>query len=174
MAVATPEDPQVRLRLASAADADAINRIYNFYVLTSTATFEIEPVTLEERLDWLARHGERYPVLVAESGDTVVGWSSLSPFHPRPGYRHTAEDSVYIDDAWRGRGLGRLLLSHILDHARLLGYHAVIARIGDSDNAASRSLHASQGFELVGIEREVGYKFDRWLDVVIMQWRPAA
>ena len=170
----TPEAPQVTLRLAVNEYAEAINRIYNFYVLTSTATFEIEPVTLEERLAWLARHDAHYPVLVAESGGAVVGWCSLSPFHPRPGYRHTAEDSVYIDDAWRGRGLGRLLLGAIIEHARLLGYHAVMARIGDADNAASRALHASQGFALVGIEREVGAKFNRWLDVVVMQWRPEA
>ena len=161
----------VLLRPATEADLAAINAIYNFYVRTSTATFDLEKVSLEERRQWFQRHRERYPVLVAEAAGEVVGWCSASPFHLRPGYRQTVEDSVYLQDAWRGRGVGRLLLAALLREVVRLGYHSVMALIGDSANEASVRLHANLGFRQVGIEREVGYKFDRWLDVVLMQWQ---
>ena len=166
----TPEGPSIILRPATEADLGAINAIYNFYVRTSTATFDLEEGSLEERRQWFDQHGERYPLLVAEAAGEVVGWCSASPFRLRPGYRHTVEDSVYIQDAWRGRGVGRLLLAALLREVERLGYHSVMALIGDSANEASVRLHASLGLRHVGIEREVGYKFDRWLDVVLMQW----
>ncbi|MBI2886529.1 MAG: N-acetyltransferase [Chloroflexi bacterium] len=165
-------DTGLHVRPATEGDLTAINDIYNFYVRTATATFDLEEVTLAERRDWYAHHGERYPVLVAEAAGEFVGWCSLSPFRARPGYRYTVEDSVYIRDDWRGRGVGRLLLQGLLAKAERLGYHSVMALIGDSDNQASIALHASLGFQQVGIEREVGYKFGRWLDVVVMQWFP--
>jgi len=165
----TPEGPSIILRPATEADLGAINAIYNFYVRTSTATFDLEEGSLEERRQWFDQHGERYPLLVAEAAGEVVGWCSASPFRLRPGYRHTVEDSVYIQDAWRGRGVGRLLLAALLREVERLGYHSVMALIGDSANEASVRLHASLGLRHVGIEREVGYKFDRWLDVVHMQ-----
>ena len=166
----TPDEPPVLLRPATQADLAAINEIYNFYVRTSTATFDLEEVRPEERRQWFDQHGERYPVLVAEAAGAVVGWCSASPFRLRPGYRHTVEDSVYLQDTWRGRGVGRLLLAALLREVERLGYHSVMALIGDSANEASVRLHASLGFRQVGIEQEVGYKFGRWLDVVLMQW----
>lgn len=168
--MSTSTTPTATIRDATPDDLAVINDIYNFYVLTSTATFDIEPLPLEERRRWYEEHGEHYPVVVAEAGGEVIGWCSLSSFRTRPAYRWTAEDSVYIADAWRGRGIGRLLLAEVMGRAKTLGYHAVIARIGDSANIASCELHRNMGFELVGIEREVGYKFARWLDVVVMQW----
>ena len=165
------ETLSVLLRPATEADLAAINQIYNFYVRTSTATFDLEEVSPEERRQWFGRHGERYPVLVAEAAREVVGWCSASPFHLRPGYRHTVEDSVYLQDAWRGRGVGRLLLAELLRQVERRGYHSVMALIGDSANEASVRLHAGLGFQHVGVEREVGYKFGRWLDVVLMQWQ---
>lgn len=166
-----PQPSPVILRPAIEEDLAAINAIYNFYVRTSTSTFDLEEVSLKERHSWFREHGERYPVLVAEAAGEVVGWCSASPFHLRPGYRHTLEDSVYLQDAWRGRGIGKLLLGELLRQVERLGYHSVMALIGDSANEASVRLHASLGFRQVGIEREVGYKFGRWLDVVLMQWQ---
>lgn len=163
------EGLSICIRPATEADLVAINDIYNFYVLNSTATFDTEPVPLEERRRWFAQHGERYSVLVAEVAEDVVGWCSLSRFHLRPAYEYTAEDSVYLREDWRGRGVGKLLLGDILRRAEALGYHAVMALIGDSANEASVRLHAGLGFRQVGIEREVGYKFGRWLDVVLME-----
>ena len=159
-----------RIRPATLDDLSAINGIYNFYVCGSTATFDLDPWTIEERWEWFRRHGERHPVLVSEADGLVTGWCSLSPLRAKAGYKFTAEDSIYIQDDWRGRGIGRALLGRLLEEARRLDYHTVIALIGDSANQASIALHQSLGFRLIGVEREVGYKFDRWLDVVQMQW----
>ncbi len=161
------------IRPAVEADLPAINDIYNHHVLKGTGTFDLAPLPLEERHRWFAAHGEQYPVLAAEIGGQVAGWASLSAYRSRPAYRFTAEDSIYVRDDLRGQGIGRLLLTRLLAEASRLGYHGVMAVIGDSANAASVGLHQSLGFRVVGIEREVGYKFGRWLDVVLMQWLAA-
>ncbi len=171
----TSQTTPVWIRPATSDDLQAINDIYNFYVLTSTATFDLEPVSVAARQEWFAGHDEHYPVTVAEADGAVVGWCSLSPFHTRPAYRTTVEDSIYVRDGWRRRGIGRLLLADMLTRAQRLGYHAVIARIGDTATVGSTGLHGALGFQHVGIEREVGHKFGQWRDVVIMQWlAPAA
>jgi phosphinothricin acetyltransferase len=105
---------------------------------------------------------------VATVGDTVAGWGSLSRFRPRPGYRHTAEDSIYVHQDFRGRGIGAALLERLVDGAYRGRFHTVMALI-DGDNAVSVRLHERFGFRQVGTFREVGFKFDRWLDVVHMQ-----
>ena len=162
------------LRDATAADLPAIRAIYNYYVLHSTCTYQLESETLAEREAWFAAHApDKHPVIVAELDDAdgnrqVVGWGSLSRFHPRAGYDGTVEASVYIHHDFHRRGLGRLMLSELVDRARALGYHALIGG-ASADQTASIALQESLGFERVGQLKEVGRKFDRWLDVVYLQ-----
>lgn len=159
----------VSIRRARREDCPAILAIYTESVLFSTASYDSEPRTLEHQEAWLEEHSRLdYAVFVAEEAGTVVGWSSLSPFRDRYGYRFTAENSIYITSSHRGRGIGGLLLAPLLDAARARGLHAIIAGI-DASNEASIRLHARFGFEKVGHLREVGHKFGRWLDVVYME-----
>ena len=159
----------VRIRLAEVADAAAIRTIYNLEVTTATSTFDLVTRSLEDQVAWLeARSGAFSAIVAVDADDTVVGFASLSPYKERAAYRTTVEDSVYVDRERNGQGIGQLLLSHVVDVARASGFHAVMARI-EASGAASRALHARCGFELVGIEREVGRKFGRWLDVAVMQ-----
>ena len=156
-------------RLARSSDAEAIRTIYNEEVTGSTVTFDMVPRTLDEQLAWLASHDGAHPAIVATgAGGRVVGFGSLSAYRPRPAYRTTVEDSVYVDHGLRGQGVGRLLLAELVSLAQLHGFHAVMARIVGG-HQASIGLHRSCGFELVGIEREVGRKFGKWLDVALMQ-----
>ena len=108
-------------------------------------------------------------MIVAVDGEDVLGWGSLSPFRTKAAYRYTTENSVYVREDQRGNGIGRLLLARLVAVASENGFRTVIARIA-GDNPVSVRLHERQGFETVGIEREVGHKFGRWLDVVVMQW----
>ncbi|MGE5599195.1 MAG: GNAT family N-acetyltransferase, partial [Bacteroidota bacterium] len=156
------------VRPASGRDLDAMNDIYNESVLNSTATFDLEPRDADAARAWFLAHGPAYPLLVAEQGETVVGWASLSPFAPRPAYRLTVEDSVYVHRDHRGRGVGRALLRELLTAASALGYHAVIAKIADH-NESSLALHRRFGFVAAGTLKEVGWKFGKWLDVDILQ-----
>ena len=126
------------------------------------------PRSLAEQRAWLAARSGAFSAVVAVDGDDLVGFASLSPYKERAAYRTTVEDSVYVDRGRNGEGIGRLLLAHIVDVARTSGFHAVMARI-EAGGTASRALHAACGFELVGIERQVGRKFNRWLDVAVMQ-----
>ncbi len=158
----------MKVRLADLDDAEAIRAIYNPEVLESTVTFDLVPRTLEDQQRWLDEHSGAHPALVAVDGESVVGFGSLSEYKPRPAYRTSVEDSVYVHRSYQGRGVGRLLLESLLELANDHGFHAVFARIV-GDHEASIALHAKCGFELVGREREVGRKFGQWLDVVIMQ-----
>jgi L-amino acid N-acyltransferase YncA len=159
----------VSIRRVEPRDAAAVQTMYNREVLESTVTFDMVPRTLEEQRDWIAEHSGAHPALVAVDGDgTVVGFGSLSPYRPRPAYAPTVEDSVYVHHEHRGRGYGRLILEELVEKGSDHGFHTVIARIvGHHD--ASIGLHARCGFEHAGTEREVGRKFNRWLDVVLMQ-----
>ena len=150
-------------------DADALRAIYNIEVLESTVTFDLRPRSLAEQVAWIEEHSGGHPAIVAvDATDEVVGFASLTPYRPRPAYSTTVEDSVYVRRDLRGRGVGRLLLGELVQLARDHGFHSVIARIvGDHD--ASIALHRACGFEQVGREIEVGRKFNRWLDVVVMQ-----
>jgi L-amino acid N-acyltransferase len=160
--------PAVRVRVATEADAEPIRRIYNHEVQHSTATFDLVPRSPEEQRSWLASRSGAFSVLVAEWEGEVVGFASVSPYKERAAYRTTVEDSVYVRGDRRGLGIGRALLLSVLDAAEASGFHAVMARI-EAGGAASRALHAACGFRLVGVEREVGRKFNRWLDVALMQ-----
>jgi phosphinothricin acetyltransferase len=156
------------IRLAEAADLAAIADIYSDAVLNSTATFDVEPWTEDEQAGWLREHGHPYAVLVADRDREVVGWASLGRYRSKPAYRFTAEDSVYVRPDMHGEGIGALLLARLLEVAAENGFHAVIARIA-GENPTSERLHRRFGFRRVGVEREVGRKFERWLDVVVMQ-----
>lgn len=156
------------VRGATPADLPAIAEIYNQEVLASIVTFDTEPWSRERASEWLEDHGQPYAVLVAERDRRIDGWASLSPFGRKPAYRWTAEDSVYVRDGVRGEGVGGALLAGLLEAGAENGIHTVIARIA-APNPASVALHERLGFQRLGIEREVGYKFDRWLDVMVMQ-----
>lgn len=160
----------MNIRPATPNDLQAILDIYNEAVLNSTATAEYNPHTLEMRRAWYEEHQRLgLPILVAETETgQVVGWSSLSQFHSRYGYRFTVEDSVYIADDFRGQGLGRQLVTPLVDRAREMKLHTIISSI-DSANEASIRLHKSLGFEQAAYIKQVIYKFDHWLDCVYLQ-----
>jgi phosphinothricin acetyltransferase len=158
----------VELRPATLSDAEAIRAIYNVEVLEDTATFDLVPRTLEEQQYWLTARSGAHAVIVAVDEGEVVGFASLSPWRDRPAYNTTVEDSVYIHRAHQGKGIGKLLLTELLSVATRHGFHAVLGRIVGG-HEASIALHRSLDFEQVGVEREVGRKFGRWLDVVLME-----
>jgi L-amino acid N-acyltransferase YncA len=160
--------PDVRIRLAEVSDAEGIRAIYNVEVTSATSTFDLVPRTLAEQEAWLEARSGAFSAVVAVDGDEVVGFASLSPYKERAAYRTTVEDSVYVARDRNGQGIGRALMTHVIDVARSSGFHAVMARI-EASGTASRALHAACGFELVGVERQVGRKFNRWLDVAVMQ-----
>jgi L-amino acid N-acyltransferase len=160
----------VAVRLARPHDAEAIRGIYNLEVTDGVATFDLVPRTLLDQQNWLAEHAGAHPAVVAVDADSdeVVGFGSLSPFRPRPAYVTSVEDSLYVHPDHQRRGIGGLLLGELLTLATTHGFHAVLARIAGG-NDPSVTLHRSHGFDHVGVEREVGRKFGRWLDVVVMQ-----
>lgn len=162
-------NPQtITTRPATETDLGAINDIYNHYVHHSTCTYQEEPESLESRREWFSHHGEKHPVIVAVMDELVVGWGSLSAYRARSAYRRTVENSIYIHHQHHRRGLGSLVLQELIRRARQLDHHAIIAGI-DADHAASVALHARAGFKKVGHLKQVGFKFDRWLDVIYME-----
>jgi phosphinothricin acetyltransferase len=158
----------VEIRLATVGDADAIRAIYNHEVLTSTVTFDLRPRSLAEQQEWLEARSGAHAVVVAVTDGDVVGFASLSPYRDRPAYSTSVEESVYVRGDQRGTGVGRALLEELMKLATQHGFHAVLARIVGG-HEASIALHEAVGFHVVGTEREVGRKFNRWLDVVVMQ-----
>jgi L-amino acid N-acyltransferase len=156
-------------RLARDDDSEAIRAIYNREVLGSTVTFDLVARTPEDQVAWMDEHSGAHPAVVAVSDKgQVCGFGSLSPWRPRPAYRTSVEDSVYVDPAFQGLGVGKGLLTELLRLADSHGFHAVLARIVGG-HEASIGLHKACGFEVVGVEKEVGRKFGRWLDVVLME-----
>jgi phosphinothricin acetyltransferase len=160
------------LRRARDADNAQIAAIWNREAAGGLSTTETRPRSPAAQRAWLARHGDDYPVAVAADGDEVLGFGALAPYRRSPAFRHTVEDSVYVRADQRGRGLGGLLLEHLVALARERGHHSVLARV-TAVNAASLRLHEGHGFARVGLEREVAWKLGRWLDVVVLQ-RPLA
>jgi L-amino acid N-acyltransferase YncA len=171
----------MRIRLAELADAEAIRAIYNVEVLESTNTFDMVPRGVADQEAWILEHSGVHPALVATedpdpgapghigaNGEIILGFGSLSAFRERSGYSATAENSVYVDRAQRGKGVGKALLAELLVLASAHGFHSVIARIA-GHNETSIGLHEAAGFVLVGVEREVGRKHRQWLDVVELQ-----
>lgn len=160
------------IRPATLNDLPPIRDIYNQAVLYSTATAEYNPHTLAMRREWYDTHlKDGLPIWVADNEQgQVIGWSSLSKFHSRYGYRFTAEDSVYIAEGWRGQGLGKQLVRPLITRAHELGLHSLIASI-DAQGEASIRLHKSLGFQQVAFLPEVIFKFDRWVSTVLLQLR---
>jgi len=158
----------VVIRPATQDDAEAIARIYNHYVRTSVATFETVERDAEHRRQWLAEHGDTHPVLVAVHGAEVIGWASVSKWSGRPGWRYTVEASVYLAEGATGAGLGPRLLDAIIEAGVAKGFHAFIAQIV-GDNQASLKMVERAGFHVAGTLTRVGNKFDRWLDVVLVE-----
>ncbi len=156
------------VRRATLGDARTISDIYNHYIVNSSATFDTETKSVGERIAWLVEHGDAHPVLVAESAGEVVGWGSLSPFRERPAYRHTVELGVYVAPEHTGSGIGRALTEALIEAARRAGHHVVVSQIV-SENLPSIKLAERAGFRPVGTMHEVGRKFERWLDVLIME-----
>ncbi len=161
---------EVRVRVVEARDIAAITRIYADAVKSGTATFEVDPpdeVEIARRLHALTANN--YPYLVAERPGAIAGYAYAGPYHLRPAYRWTVEDSIYLEPQCQGQGIGGLLLRQLLADAEQRGFRQMIALVGDSTNAASIAVHASAGFREIGTLRSVGFKHGRWLDVVMMQ-----
>jgi len=158
----------VTIEPATLKDLPAITEIYNEAVLTTTATFDTEPKSVAERRLWFEEHGSGHPILVAQLDNVVVGWASLSRWSPKLAYAGTIEVSLYVGSSYRGKGVGKQLMAASLTEGQNNGFHTVLARITEG-NEVSVGLHEAFGFTLVGVMREVGYKFDRWLDVYLMQ-----
>ena len=151
------------------ADLQGLLAIYNDVIATSTATFTTTAVTLDERREWWrTRIAEGYPVLIARDAHGVAGFGTFGEFRAWPGYRYTVEHTLHVRADARGRGIGTQLLLALMQRARLIGKHVMIAGV-DADNVGSIRLHERLGFMQAGRLREVGYKFDRWLDLVFLQ-----
>jgi phosphinothricin acetyltransferase len=157
------------IREATSDDAEAIRLIYNHEVENETSTMDLVPRTLETQREWIAaRSGAFCAVVAVDSSGTVLGFGALSEYKDRSGYRSTVENSVYVRRDVARRGIGKQILLHLLETATVSGFHSVIARI-EAQSLASRVLHSSCGFELVGIEKQVARKFGKWLDIAVMQ-----
>jgi L-amino acid N-acyltransferase len=164
-----PADAETAVREVRRGDLPALLDIYNHFVKTSHATFELVPQTLLQRKKWLREHRRgRYPIIVAETGGRVVGYATISKFRERPAYSRTGESSVYVHPDFQGKGVGTLLMEETIVRARKLGYHAIIAGIA-LPNEPSVKLHEGLGFKFVGNFREVGFKFGQWRDVAFFQ-----
>lgn len=157
------------IRPSTDADLPAITAIYAHHVLTGTGTFEVDPPSLDDmrgrRADVLSKG---LPWLVALDDGNVIGYAYCNWFKPRPAYRFSAEDSIYLSPEAAGKGFGRTLLAELMAQAQRAGVRKLIAVIGDSANAGSIAVHAFAGFQPVGVLKSCGWKFDKWLDVVLM------
>lgn len=156
------------IRPAMLDDIPAITRIYNQAILTTTATFDTEPKTPEDRRRWFEAHDSRHPVIVAECEDMIAGWAALTAYSDRRAYDGTAEIAVYVEESYRGMGFGRALAEAIIQAGKEAGLHTLISRIAQG-NGASIKLTESLGFTHVGTMKEVGRKFGLLLDVHILQ-----
>ena len=156
------------IRLATERDLPAINAIYNHYVAHSTCTYQLEAETDEGRLAWFRKRGPEHPVTVAELDGEIAGWASLNRYHERAAYARTVDNSIYIRHDLQRRGLGRALLSNLIDRARALGHHTILAGVS-AEQEASLALHLAFGFGKVAHLRELGFKHGQWLDVIYLQ-----
>ncbi len=157
------------IRSSIDADLPAITAVYAHHVLTGTGTFEVDPPNVDDmrsRRDDVLSKG--LPWLVVVEDETVLGYAYCNWFKPRPAYRFSAEDSIYLSPEAAGKGLGRMLLAELMARAQRAGVRKLIAVIGDSANAGSIAVHKSAGFQDVGVLKSCGWKFDKWLDVVLM------
>lgn len=159
---------ELRIRRATLDDAAAIRAIYNFEVENETSTFDLVSRTLEVQQAWIMERSGAFAVVVATLDEQVVGFGALSEYRDRAAYSTSVEDSIYVSRDHGRKGIGRAILEYLLSEAETSGFHTVMARVGAA-GIGSRALHEACGFTLVGIEREIGRKFGRWLDVALMQ-----
>ncbi|MVW71999.1 GNAT family N-acetyltransferase [Bordetella sp. 15P40C-2] len=165
-----PDAHALIIRDSTPEDLPAIHAIYDYHVRHGTASFELEPPSVDEmRARREAVVARQLPYLVAESDGDILGYAYATPYRPRPAYRYTVEDSVYVKHGIAGRGIGKRLLAELIERCTAGGWRQMLAVVGDSRNAASISLHARLGFHAVGTLRSVGFKFDEWRDTVLMQ-----
>ena len=159
----------VQSRLAVLDDLPQLLDIYNDVILHTTAVYDYEPHTLEMRRQWFeTKQQQGFPVFVAEDDGVVVGFSSIGPFRAWAAYKYTVENSIYVKADCKGKGIGKILLQPLIEASKTLGMHTIVAGI-DASNTASINLHKQFGFTEVAYFKQVGYKFDRWLDLVFLQ-----
>jgi len=159
----------IRIRKAIESDLPQLLTIYNEIILNTTAVYDYEPHSMEMRRQWFhAKKEQGFPVFVAEDGERILGFSSIGPFRAWAAYKYSVENSVYVAANARGQGVGKLLLAPLIDAARKLRLHTIIAGI-DATNETSLRLHKSFGFEEVAYFKQVGWKFERWLDLKFLQ-----
>jgi L-amino acid N-acyltransferase YncA len=165
--------PSLRFDAATEEDLPEILEIYNHAILNTTSQWDYRPHTLERRTEWFrATQRDGYPVIVvredADPSRRILGWGSLGTFHAKEGYRFTVEDSIYVGDGCQGRGVGKALLKELIRKAREMGMKTMIAEI-EAEHVISIKMHIKEGFVEAGRLPNAGYKFDRWLDLVILQ-----
>ncbi len=158
----------MHIRLATENDLDAIDAIYNHYVQASTCTYQYVPSPRAERLAWFRAHDAEHPITVVEDTGEIVGYGSLSRFRDREGYRFTVEDTVYVRADRHRRGVGRAVIADLIERAQALGHRTIIAGVS-AEQEASLALHRAFGFVECARFRQVGFKFDTWLDCVFLQ-----
>ncbi len=158
----------ISIRPATKADAPAITALLNHFIAQTTTTFIIAPHTVEERELWFEQRDAAHPAIAVDLEQRLVAWGALSLHNPREGYRHSADVSVYVHPDFQRRGIGRAIVIELIRLARAAGHHTLIADCC-TESVGSIALHESLGFERAGRHREVGRKFDRWLDVVSLQ-----
>lgn len=163
-----PSDTTVIVRDAVPDDASTLAVIYNQGIADRLATLETEERSVQERREWLSARGPRHPVIVAEADGRVIGFGSLNVFNPRKAYDHVADFSLYVERAWRGKGVGRTLLETLIDRARRLGYHKMVLSAFPF-NPAGIALYRKFGFRLVGVYEEQGLLDGRWVDTIVME-----
>jgi L-amino acid N-acyltransferase len=162
---------KIEIRPADISDLDAVLAIYNDAINHTTAVYDYQPRTSDAHRQWFEnKRAQHLPVFVAQDSTVVIGFGSFGPFRPWPAYQFTVENSLYVDSAYRRRGAGAALLAALVSAAQTAGYHAMVAGI-DATNEASLALHRKAGFETVAHFREVGWKFERWLDLIFMERR---
>jgi len=153
---------------ATEADLSAMAAIYNQAVLSTTGTFDITPRSVAHMKSWFEAHGDTYPVIVARRNKAVAGWASLSAWSERLAYRKSAEVSFYVHERFRGKGIGKALLAALIEASREKGFYVLLSRV-TSENEPSLHLHRAAGFCSIGIMHEVGFKFDRYIDVHMLE-----
>lgn len=166
---ATAVPTSIVIRQATHNDLPQMLEIYNDVIVNTTAVYNYDPHTLQMRTEWFdAKQQQGFPVFVAEEKNNILGFSTIGPFRAWQAYKFTVENSVYVKSDCRGKGIGKLLLPPLIDAAKSLGLHAIVAGI-DATNEVSIALHKQFGFEEVAHFKEVGYKFDRWLDLKFLE-----
>jgi len=159
----------IAIRTATVEDIPTLLEIYNDIIINTTAVWHEEPHTLAMRQDWFALKKEQgFPVFVAEENKAVIGFSTIGPFRPWFGYRYTVENSVYVAAGSRGKGVAKLLMPPLIEASKQLGLHAIVAGI-EAGNDASIALHGKFGFIEVAHFKEVGFKFNRWMDLKFLE-----